>query len=161
MKKTTTLLIGMLALALCSCDQRYPKTQPSKHKVHCYRAFDTSSNDWLYYYVIFDNSINRYYYTSSPTSSAPLTDFRSTNWTVNTTKPAQLDQENTEELEYVDELETAELGENFEAVEDGAYTEVESEMDAAEAAEDSSVDSSDTGSDFGDSGGDSGGGGGE
>jgi len=82
-----------LVMVFTSCDTK--KHQPKLAQVDVYRVPNTATadpNDWLYYYLIFNNHTNTYYYYTSPIE---VTDFHSANfsttsWTTSSTFPSDL-----------------------------------------------------------------------
>lgn len=169
MKNTLIAVLGISALLLAGCDSRHHRhhKKPTHETIKTYRVHVDNSNDWLYWYMLYDNNTRQYYAASSPT---PVTSsgYSGLNWVKSAEKPAQIEKEGVEELEDVD-AEVEQLGDIAEDIE-ADYDSLDSMEGVPDGSEtDSSTDSSDSGSDsgVGDSGGgdsgggDGGGGGGE
>jgi uncharacterized membrane protein YgcG len=164
MKKLAFLLM-VLIMVFTSCDTK--KHRPKLAQVSVYHVPNTGTsdpNDWLFYYLIFNNHTNTYYYYVSPTEIANFstTKFSNTVWATSTTLPPDLT--NQTPIGQIDEPLT-ELPNEIE-VEMDAVIEAPADVESGDggsnssqssAEEDGDGDASD-GNSSSDSGGDSGGG---
>lgn len=154
------VILALYALSITSCNQH--KQHQDKQEVKTYREKHTTNgnDDYLYWYVMFNDNTNKYYYYSSPT---PLDNYSNINWSSTTTNPASSSFEETQSLsidntELPTEIQT-EFSESqgFESAEQSTSTESEGfdSDNSSESSESSGFDSGDSGSDGG--GGDGGG----
>lgn len=158
--KTLILLLTIISLTLIGCDSRH-RQPPTKEKVAVYKVKNDSAKGdddaWVYWYMIYDNNVNSYYYAQS---SSLVSSYSKLNWQKSEGPPENF----TEEEEISEnEVPSDELG--------NAETEIQSDfssipennsLDSMEGVDSSPSSSSESGSsDGGSSGGDSGGGGGD
>lgn len=162
MKKTILfILVALYALSITSCNHKQHKHQ-DKQEVKTYREkhiTNDGTDDYLYWYVMFNDNTNKYYYYSSPT---PLDNYSNINWSSTTTNPVSASFEETQSLSIdITELPTeiqTEFSESqgFESTEQSTSTESEGfgSDNSSESSESSGFDSGGS-----DGGGDGGGGG--
>lgn len=162
MKNKILLILTLVSLiAFTGCDEHHNrkhvrKTVPTKETVKSYRTHSTSNNnDWIYWYLLFDNNTRSYYYASSP---SPVSSYSSLSWAKSDKVPEEIDEKTAENIGE-QEVSTEQLGE--------AATEIQSDyssipennsLDSMEGVPESDTSSGDTSSGGDSGGGDSGGG---
>lgn len=150
------LLIFLLAIFLVSCGPA-PKHHHYKEKVHCYKVYNSHSNDdniWIYYYVLLMDN-NSCYYT---TSSRIISDFSETIWQLAKENPMEKINEEIElpeeelALENLPEEMQEEIDNNPDEFNEATSDEINVEGETSTEA-DADVDAGDSGGDAGDGGG--------
>jgi uncharacterized membrane protein YgcG len=154
-------MVLITLIAFTACEPR-SKTKSSvkikKYKQHSVVANNDPNDDWIFWYIIYNNDGSCYYYNSP----SPVANYNSVSWTKASDIPSSIRSTNSkaEELEEIgeEEISNEEMSQEFQA-EMEAETSENAESNSETGTESSSESSSDAGSS--DAGGGDGGGGGE